>query len=233
LNAQTSTGTFLLAPKANIGQGAHYLTYCYSGPTTNLKIWLEESFDGSTNWVPFSSVGTLTGTFNGNCNELQGGGYFNHIRVNLNQLAGTGASVSAWYSASAAPIPLFQIAQGTQGAFVPTGCDTPTFALIASASSGTLKGGALNSAVHICNVVITFAGTPTATGQINIYQNAVGNGCATVSGFIQEFFTGSANPISYGSGFGATINGSLGSDICIQNTGTGVSALVSFSYAFY
>jgi hypothetical protein len=238
LTNQTSIGTFVIPAINNIGQGSHYLAYCYNGNnTTFLKIWLEESFDGSTNWIPISSAGTTTGTSlgNGSCNIIQGGGYYNHIRVNLNQLGGPSPSVNAWYSESAAPIPFVQFAQGSNGVFVPTGCDSQTWQTVANNTNAVLKGLATaGGQIYVCSIVITFnSATPTATGLITIYPNNLGNNCATPGGFLAKYFTSTSNPITLGSGLGAILIGGIGQDLCVQNSATGVTAMVSISYAMY
>ena len=233
VTAGTATGTSL--PFTNIGQGASVLTYCYNGSTTALKIWLEESFDGSTNWIPVSQIGTTSGTFGGNCNYIQAGGYFNYIRANLNQLNGGGASVSAWYSSSAAPLNLFQAGQGTNGIVIPSACDFSASVSFGDNTKATLKGNpTAGGSLYVCNLAITYNGTPTQTGEIDIYAEPSGTcAAATPGNFLGKYFTGSPAPILLGSGYGQLFNSGVGADICAHLTGVGASALITVGYASY
>ena len=87
----------------NIGQSAHWLTYCADVGVTNLQIDLEGSNDSGGHWIPISS--TLGTAINGSCGLLQAGGYFKDVSVNLITMTTTPpAGVSAWYSATAGPI---------------------------------------------------------------------------------------------------------------------------------
>ena len=98
--AQTSN------PLPNIGQAQHLLTYCPTS-VTSMQIWLEASFNNST-WFQITPVGTIGPGLG--CYTLEGGGYYPEVRVNLNTLVGGGATLSAWYSASDAPIPASTLA---------------------------------------------------------------------------------------------------------------------------
>lgn len=83
---------------SNIGQSSHWLTYCTNSSATAVNIWLEGSEDAST-WFQISGAGTAV---NG-CYVLQASGYFNYIRANLQTLSGTGATLTAYYTASVYP----------------------------------------------------------------------------------------------------------------------------------
>ena len=87
----------------NIGQSAHWLTYCSAVGVTNLTLDLEGSNDSGGHWIPISTLGTA---INGNCGLLQAGGYFKDVSVNLSTMTTLTGSlgVSAWYSATAGPI---------------------------------------------------------------------------------------------------------------------------------
>lgn len=228
----TTTGTSLAFE--NSGQAAHVLTYCYSGSTTNLQIFLEESFDGSTNWIPFSQIGGTTGTFGGNCNFIQGGGYYKFVRAHLNQLGGSSASVTAWYSSSAAPVNLFQAGQGTMGIVIPAACDFQNAVTFADNTKGTLKGNpTAGGSLYVCNLAITYNGTPTQTGVVNIYSEPTGTCGSATPGGIVKYFTGSATPILLGSGYGQLFNSGIGADLCAQLVGVGASVVISIGYASY
>jgi hypothetical protein len=95
VNRQGVTGSIL----PNVGQAAHWLKYCVTN-VTGIQIQLEESDDGTTNWLPISEIGTSTS----GCSILEAGGYFQNVRANILKLTGGGASVAAFYTASTSPI---------------------------------------------------------------------------------------------------------------------------------
>lgn len=92
------------SPFRNIGQSAHWLTYCTTGSTVTLSIQLEASNDAVT-WFPISHVGTTAFVGVGGCSVLQAGGYFQNVRVNLTTITGVGGQVvTAFYTGSTGPI---------------------------------------------------------------------------------------------------------------------------------
>lgn len=85
----------------NIGQGAHYLTYCINGGTaTTVGIQIEGSVNGSA-FFAISNQGISTS----GCSTIATGGYFPVVRVNLVTFVPNGTTLSATYSATSGTLP--------------------------------------------------------------------------------------------------------------------------------
>ena len=80
----------------NVNQASHWLTYCVAGGPTAFSIWLEESADGATNWIPISAIGTKTS----GCGLLTTGGYWFAVRANKTITGGLSPMLMAIYTAS-------------------------------------------------------------------------------------------------------------------------------------
>jgi hypothetical protein len=80
----------------NVNQSSHWLTYCVTGAPPSFSIWLEQSADGVTNWLPISAIGTKTG----GCGLLTTGGYWFAVRANKTIVGGLSPTVTAIYTAS-------------------------------------------------------------------------------------------------------------------------------------
>ena len=75
---QTSTGPSVVFK--NIGQSAHFLTFCLASGTGNAQVNLEQSFDGVKLWAPMATGITVGASA---CNTIQAGGYFQNVRANI------------------------------------------------------------------------------------------------------------------------------------------------------
>jgi hypothetical protein len=151
------------------GYATNVLTFCNASFTGSID--LEWSPTGSSTYIPVS-IATF-GSIDSNCHKLQVGGYYPNLRATVVRTAG---SVSAWYTASAAPISVFPAAVGTNGATSPISCDGNVTLSITNGSTTYLNVTALNAGdlVNICNFTLSFAATP-GTGTVAL-------GWATTSG---------------------------------------------------
>jgi hypothetical protein len=84
----------------NIGQSAHWVVYCVNGSVTSIQVYLESSYNGTSNWNRITDVGTQIGV---GCYTLEAGGYYGAVRGHLTS-TGTNGVVNAFYSGAAAPI---------------------------------------------------------------------------------------------------------------------------------
>jgi len=94
----------------NTGMGSHVVTFCLvSGTVANIALWLEGSNDGTvTAGVPtpanWQQITQQAVTLNG-CGSLQGGGYFQWLRLHLATFNGTAPVLNAWYSGIGTALP--------------------------------------------------------------------------------------------------------------------------------
>lgn len=143
----------------NIGQAAHYLTYCTASAFVG-TIDLEESFDGLTNWIPIAAATLNQDTA---CHVLQAGGYYQNVRSTI-----TGYSqgtISAWYSSSSGPIPFTPTGLSSAGAAPPIVCDQSAIADVLTSTTGHVGNGALNQPGNtyvICGMTISFRAATSA-----------------------------------------------------------------------
>lgn len=97
------------SPLQNIGQAQHLLTYCPNSSVSALQIFLEASYDGIS-WFQITPTGGAGPQLT--CYTLEAGGYYPYVRVHLLNItpSGLGGNVTAFYSASDAPIPASTLA---------------------------------------------------------------------------------------------------------------------------
>ena len=99
MNMVTAATISLTVP--NIGQAAHFLTYCVNGGTaTTVVIQIEGSVD-ATAFFAISNQGTNTS----GCSTVATGGYFPVVRINLLTYTRNGTTLSATYSATSGTLP--------------------------------------------------------------------------------------------------------------------------------
>lgn len=177
-NNATSIGPSVIFK--NIGQSAHYLTFCLVHGSGNAQVDLEQSFDGVNNWAPMTTgiIASSSG-----CSTIQAGGYFQNVRANILSFIGSGGPrISAWYNASSGPISFAPPALASGG--------NPASPLICNGSASTVSvaNGATqilglpstllpNSAVYMCAFQISLA-TVSSTGAIT-FEYGTGTNCAT------------------------------------------------------
>jgi hypothetical protein len=152
----------------NVNQSSHWLTYCVTGSPTALSIWLEQSADGLTNWMPISAIGTNKG----GCGLLTTGGYWFAVRANKTITGGLSPTVTAIYSASTGTLGTpNDVGLGFQSQAV-------TYDSIASPALGNLAG----AVVQVKSTAVQFL---PITGNYVLYGATVynPNGVAVYVGF--------------------------------------------------
>src|SRR5712691_2081962 len=181
----------------NIGQAQHIIEYCLTvNGATNifLNIQLEASLDGSTNWTQVSDVGTKP-TAASNCAFLQAGGYYPNVRVNLINFTYVGgpASVTAGYSAAAAPVDgtglgaVLARRQATITAMQSNSLQAATsFSSIESVVNPGANTGVVALQPYISSTPITLFPvsllvTCTAACSFDVVQASAGSGCPSSS----------------------------------------------------
>lgn len=212
----------------NVGQSAHYLSYCPSGGNFSGTIDLEESFDGSTNWVPIAFA-TYVATPLTQCTVLQAGGYFQNLRSVITTVANT---VTAEYNATSGPIGFSSSAIGSTGAASPTSCNQSKTITIANAATSLITGAVTGSQIRVCAYQIT--GQQTATGTIMI-QDSTGAGSCTGLTDLWDINTITGTPMFFalGSGLGQLFQTQTAHSLCVtNNSGQIITVDVAFASVF-
>lgn len=108
--APTSTNSGLKVVR-NIGQAAHWVTYCPPPQVTGMTAEVESSSDG-VKWTAISEVDSDT-----TCTVIEAGGYYPQVRIlPLSVTSTTGGTLTFFYSASTSPIPGSGAARGNKSA---------------------------------------------------------------------------------------------------------------------
>ena len=210
----------------NIGQSTHFLSYCNTGFAGTIS--LESSPDGtftSPNVLASATYGQ-NATTDSACHILQAGGYFQTVRARVSHYVS--GSVSAWYTAIAAPISFAPSALGSNGPTAPVACDHSFFLSIPASSSGGLVGLS-GTSIYICQVTISFNGT-TSAGDIGLGAGA-GN-CTSPSTFWPIHITASSPQVfQVGGPLGSFMAAPNGAYFCVQIGAITASTDVAISYA--
>lgn len=216
----------------NVGQSAHYLAYCWSAGVNALQIWMEASYDGTTNWVPVSPIGGLSSTVNmARCNIIQAGGYYQNIRVNLNSLGGGSPSVSAWYYASTGPIPFVTGAENSTGiAVIPVADAQQTFLLTDNTTAILLSNPSTNKSYYIRSATLTYGNGVTASGSIVLIQGT-GSTCGSGSSNVAQYRVGTGSPVPQSGESLFTL--AAGNNLCYVTTGVGGPVALNLSDTLY
>lgn len=162
-NAATLTTSSAIFP--DFGFASQSLFVCTTGFSGLID--LEWSPTGTAPFFPlvvgsYSNDTSCSGV-GGPGHILQLGGYWPNLRSTVTVGSGT---VSAWYTASAAPIPAFPSAISSNGATSPVSCDVTVALSVANGVTSKLATGA-QAAVNICSMTISLAGAP-ASGTVDI-----------------------------------------------------------------
>lgn len=234
-NAGT-TGTFTISQQVtytagvsqifrNIGQSAHYLSYCPSGGNFSGTIDLEESFDGLTNWTPIAFATYVAAPLT-QCTVLQAGGYFQNIRSVITIVAN---SVTAQYNATTGPIGFSASAIGTTGTASPTSCNQSKTVTVANASTTLLASAVTSSQIRVCAYQIS--GQQTATGVINIQDSTGASSCTGLTDLWDiNTIVGTGMFYSLGSGLGQLFQTQTSHSLCVTNN-SGQTITVNLAYA--
>lgn len=221
-----STGSVAISPTLNdIGQAANYLTFCNSSSFSG-TIFLEWLPPASTTYIPL-----VTGTYvqDSSCHTLQVGGYYPNLRVHATRTQG---AISAWYTASAAPISFFAAALGSNGSTSPVSCDNSAYVAVNNGATGLLAAETTGAQINICNFTISFAAAAT-TGNISI---GWGSGSCTVPLTDWQIETTSSTPqimnFNAPQNLRAPVGNALGTtqSACLVNN-SGANLVITYNYA--
>jgi hypothetical protein len=222
----------------NLGQSAHFLSYCNTGFAG--QVALEASQDGT-----FASPITLAqasygqqGTTDSACHVLQAGGYYPAVRARVLNYAG--GSVTAFYTALAAPISYAAPAVTSIGPTSPIVCDRSFSVTAASGATSSLIGNQPGMTFALCAVTFSFNGA-VAAGTLALQEFGTsagpGNTCTTsVSpGANWQIFTTANTPqvFSVGGTSGWLKTVSPNHVICVVAGTITASVQVTYTYAQY
>jgi hypothetical protein len=192
-NGQNSSATSLVLP--DFGFAASQLYYCTTNFIGSIAFeWSPSGPGGTLRALPQASASYSVNAIDTACHTLQLGGYW----PNLYAVATvSGGSISAWYTASAAPIPPYSAAVGSNGPISPIQCDQNI--VVAAANAATVElFGPINSGdtVFICSVLVSFTSAPTS-GNIKVgwETSANCNGTLTPTAYLYTP-SGVANPLA-------------------------------------
>ena len=192
-------------------------------------------FSGSIDleWSPTGTGGTYYPVLKANysndsqCHTLQLGGYFPNLRSTMTRTAG---SLSAWYTASAAPISFFPAATGSNGGSSPFQCDQFQTSTVITSGGFTALAITSGRGLAVCAFTISFGGATSV--QTDGVQ--VGYGATCSGGVFPWFITTTASTpqtLQVGSGLGAIFQTPVAvSNICVGNH-SGASLKIAISYA--
>lgn len=170
----------------DLGAAANFLTYCNTGFEGTID--LEWSPTGSAPFIVLTQA-SYPGVADNQCHTLQVGGYFPNLRSTVTRTAGT---ISAWYTASASPIPLVSAGLGTNGPSSPINCDQNAIQAgltAATTSIGSVSPIQTGDTVVICAFSISFNGA-TSTGTVSL-QWSSSTACSTTFPTWQIYTTSS------------------------------------------
>jgi len=215
----------------NVGQSSHFLSYC----TTNFVgvISLEGSSDGTFTPSNRLSAGTYN-TADTGCHVLPAGGYYPAVRAQVSNYSA--GSVTASYTAIAAPISVTHSAINSTGPFSPVQCDQTTFInSVVSPFTNTLVPGIATQNIYVCSIAISVQTVSANDGNITAEYGTNG-GSACSSGTVQKWtvtllHTISTPPFFAGGSLGALFKIPKGQDLCFAANITGGAYTVSITYA--
>jgi len=223
----------------NIGQSAHFLTYCNTGFQGQLA--LEGSQDGtyaSPIVLAQASYGQL-GLADSACHVMQAGGYYPAVRARvLNYLGG---SVTAFYTALAAPISYAPSAITSTGPTSPIVCDRSFSLTVAQNATSSLIGNLPGQTFVLCAVTFSFNGATTA-GSLQISEFATsaapGNACTTGIGtgaFWNAFVTANTPQLfSVGGALGPWLKAQAPNHVlCLTTTAITANTEITYTFAQY
>jgi hypothetical protein len=210
------------------GYAANYLTYCTTGFTGTID--LEWQPTGSATYITLAQASYSVQ--DNACHTLPAGGFFPNMRSTMTRITG---SLSAWYTASAAPIPLVPTGLGSNGPSAPIVCDQTAIQTISTGNTSFTGAGPIQSTdtVVLCAFTISFAQAPTS-GSLGISWAPAASSCALGgSPNTWQAFTTSATPQLFTVLLQQRSSGLVaGGDqyACFSNA-SGVNATISISYA--
>jgi hypothetical protein len=218
---QTSTSSSAIFQ--DNGFASNMLFFCNSSSFSG-SIDLEWSPTGSAPFYPLVTGNYVTDNM---CHTLQVGGYWPNLRSTVTRSIGT---ISAWYTASAAPISFFPAAIGSNGPTSPIQCDQFITSTVIANGTYQLFGTSSSRGLAVCAFTISFTGATVA--QTDAVQVGYGTACA---GAVYPWFisTTASTPqlLNVATGLGALFQESGGAaGICVGNhSGSGLEIAISYA----
>lgn len=222
--AQAANGSS--ATLANIGQSAHFLTYCNSGFRGTIS--LLASPDG-TFAAPVTLASASYTAADSSCHILQAGGYFPTIRANVSNFVG--GSVNAWYTGTASPIGFAPPAIAGGGPTSPVQCDSTGTQSVTQSTTAVVVPGVAGQKIYVCQINLSFSAATTA-GQLSV--GLANDGACT--GYTTKWATliTSSSPQTLpqtGSSFGAFLQLPVGTYLCVNAGAITANTQLSISWA--
>ena len=213
-------------PDIGSGVQASYISYCNTSFTGTLALsWTPTGIINNPSIVLLQANYQI-GSPDSNCHSFSLGGYFPNMYLTVTPNAG---SMSAWYTASAAPIPTLPPALGSNGPTAPVACDklgsfTVTNGSTTLAVSPILPGDTL----VICSATLSFAAA-TSTGSIQLEWGATG--CTSLTaGWLMETTSSSPQALPIPGPLRTPPGSPAGQFVCMVNN-SGATAVFALSYA--
>jgi hypothetical protein len=214
----------------DFGAGCNFLSYQTTGFSGTITLEWSPPLANSSIFAPFivlTQASYSASTPDTAVHVLQLGGYFPNLRSTVTPSAG---SLSAQYTASAAPCPLVSSGLGSNGPEAPIVCDRNALVSITTGSTAEIAGPLVTGdTVVICAWTLSFNGA-TSAGNVTI-EWGTSAACSSVTGPSWYIYTTSATPqvlavaVPQRSPFNATYPYA-----CLLNA-SGASGVFSFSYA--
>ena len=220
---QSSTASAAIFP--DFGFGANYLSYQTNAFTGTVTV--EWSPTGVAPFYVIAQASYASAQPDTAYHILQVGGYWPNMRSTVTPTSG---NLSAWYTASASPIPLYSAGLGSNGPTSPIICDRNALVSITTGTTADIAGPLLtNDTVVICSFTVTFPAAPS-TGNV-IVEWGTTNSCGTVTGPSWESYTSATTPVFLPVSVQqrSPFNSTYPYACFVNNSGGGVIA--SFSYA--
>lgn len=217
------------------GFGANYLSFSTTAFTGTIDLEWNPTYGPNSTTGPWFVLSKATysndTTATGAQHLLQLGGYFPNLRVTLTMSAGT---ISAWYTANAAPIQYTPPAIGSNGPTSPIQCDQFVTATAITSGSGVSLASSATRGFAICGFTISFlAATTTATTGVEVGFGP-SSACPSSGGLYPWFIaTTSSTPqvLTVGGGLGTMFQVAVpNSGICVSNN-SGSTLEISLWYA--
>jgi hypothetical protein len=203
------------------GFAANYLSYCNTGFTGTIDV--EWSPTGSAPYYPLA-IATWA-LEDSSCHKLQVGGYYPNMRSTVTVWGG---SVSAWYTASSAPISYFPPALTSNGPGSPVVCDqTNTNSSTTGATRLLIPPIRATDNVIICGATLSFATAPTG-GSVYFAWSA-SSACTSLTGSVWAMNTPSTTPQTLSIPYPINSPTSFYNNACLVNS-SGATVQVSTTY---
>jgi len=223
--SQNTTKSSTIFP--DFGFAANYLTYCNTAFTGTIDMeWSPNP--ATTPYIVLVQASYAAPAPDSNCHTLQTGGYFPNLRSTVSVLAG---SLSAWYTASAAPIPLVSSGIGSNGPSSPINCDHNAVSTVSSAATinlGSITPINTGDTIVLCAFTISFVAAPSTGGVLITWATATN--CSTTTSSSWAADTTSNTPQLFTVLIQQRTSSPSFPIPCFSNT-AGVTAVVSASYA--